>query len=133
MRKTTLSIELFLVFVVAIAHAADMAPTDYQYTGRVTDPVEVCMVKRTVQTHTAHTYEYEGKTYHFCCSNCLSRFQADPTHLKWATDPVNGKQVDKASAPIYSVKGHAYFLSSNRSLKKFAKDPDKYLAQYTEK
>jgi len=99
------------------------------YTGLVTDPVQVCMVKRTVQPHTSYTYDYKGKTYHFCCTVCLSKFKADPDHLRLATDPVSGKPVDKAEALIYSYQGHAYFFLSKRTLKKFTKHPEKYLAQ----
>jgi len=88
--------------LVAHGWAADQDPKDMNYTGRVTDPVQVCMVKRTVQPHTTYTYDYQGKTYHFCCTMCLSKFKADPENLKWAADPVNGKRVDKADALIYS-------------------------------
>src|SRR5712691_366036 len=27
---------------------------------------------------TPHKYQYEGKSYHFCCSNCREKFRADP-------------------------------------------------------
>ena len=113
------------------AVAADEGPTDMNYTGRVTDSVQVCMVRRTVQPHTAYTFDYQGKTYHFCCTMCLSKFRADPDHLKFAVDPVNGKSVDKADASIYSYHGHAYFFASKRTLKKFSKHPEKYLTTYT--
>jgi YHS domain-containing protein len=114
----------------AVVWAADEGPKDMHYTGRVTDPVQVCMVKRTVQPHTTLTYDYQGKTYHFCCSNCLSKFKANPDHLKLAIDPVNGKPVDKAEGLIYSYEGHAYFFASKRTLKKFSKKPAKYLTKY---
>ena len=114
----------------ADAGATDPGPRDMNYTGRVTDPVQVCMVKRTVQPHTPYTYDYRGKTYHFCCTACLTKFKADPDHLKFATDPVNGKRVDKTEAFIYSYHGHAYFFRSKRTLKKFSKKPGKYLATH---
>ncbi len=111
--------------------AADAGPKDMNYTGPVTDPVQVCMVKRTVQPHTSYTYDYLGKTYHFCCTMCLGKFKADPDHLKFATDPVSGKPVDKSEAFIYSYRGHAYFFGKKRYMKKFSKRPEKYLATYS--
>ncbi len=105
----------------------DTLPIDKNYTGRITDPVQVCMVKKTIHTRTPYTHEFEGKIYHFCCTACLTKFKADPGHLKWATDPVNGTLVDKADALMYSYQGRAYFLSSEKTLRKFTKKPGKYL------
>lgn len=115
-----------------VAWSADPAPVDLNFTGKVTDPAQVCMVKRTVQPHTTYTQDYQGKTYHFCCTMCLGRFKADPDHLRLAIDPVRGTPVDKADALIYSYRGHAYFFHSKRSLKKFSKRPEKYLKNYAE-
>jgi YHS domain-containing protein len=124
--KIRMDLVAFLCGIFVISGAADNGPIDMHYTGPVTDPVEVCMVKRTVQPHTSYTYEYQGKTYHFCCTMCLSKFKADPENLKLAIDPVSNKSVDKADAFIYSYQGHAYFFESKRTLKKFSKKPSKY-------
>jgi YHS domain-containing protein len=128
--KIRLGLIIMAGYLSTCGWAADPGPIDMNYTGRVTDPFQVCMVKRTVQPRTAHTYEYQGKTYHFCCTVCESKFKADPEHLRFAADPVNGKPVDKADAVIYSYQGHAYFFRSERTLKKFSKDPAKYAATY---
>jgi YHS domain-containing protein len=110
----------------ASAPAAVQAPVDRNYTGPVTDPSWVCFNKRTVQPHTSYTETYQGKTYHFCCTMCLSKFKANPDDVRWANDPVNGKKIDKADAKIYSYEGRAYFFASNRTMNKFAKNPLKY-------
>jgi len=125
--KNALLIAAGLLGITAYTQAAVAGPKDMNYTGRVTDPVEVCMIKRTVQPHTAYVYNYQGKTYHFCCSMCLSKFKADPEHLRLAIDPVSRKPVDKAKARIYSYRGHAYFFSSRKNLKTFSKKPEKYI------
>ena len=121
---------LLLLGISAYAQGAvDSGPKDMTYTGPVTNSVEVCMIKRTVQPHTSYVYDYQGKTYHFCCTMCLSKFKSDPDHMKMAIDPINGKPVDKASALIYAYKGRAYFFSSIRTLSKFSKRPKKYLTK----
>ncbi len=120
---------LLLLGISVYASAVETGPMGPDYTGRVNDPAQVCMNKRTVQSRTSYTYDYEGKTYHFCCTMCLTKFKGDPEHEKIAADPVNGESVDKATALIYSYKGRAYFFSSEKTLKKFSKKPTKYLAK----
>jgi YHS domain-containing protein len=126
--KVTAPFVLILGLLIASASTlcADNSIDWRTYTGPVSDAAQVCMVKRGVQASTPHTEQYGGKTYHFCCSGCLTRFRANPEIERFATDPVNGKKIDKADALIYSYQGRAYFLSSPRSLKKFAKKPVRY-------
>ena len=105
---------------------ADASSVDRNYTGPVNDPAQVCMIKRTVQPHTSYVESYQGKTYHFCCTMCQSRFRTDPEKEKIAIDPVSHKPVDKADALIYSYQGRAYFFGSERNRNKFAKRPTRY-------
>ena len=34
----------------------------------------------TVKLPSTHHYEHDGKTWHFCCAGCRTRFMADPAH-----------------------------------------------------
>jgi YHS domain-containing protein len=96
---------------------------------RVTDRKLVCMLQDSLQTREGLEHIYNGKKYYLCCGGCLAGFEQNPARYSQAVDPVNGKQVDKADAPIYGYKGRAYFFSSQNTLQTFARDPDKYLRQ----
>ncbi|MDI3548870.1 MAG: hypothetical protein PWR10_2522 [Halanaerobiales bacterium] len=41
-----------------------------------TDPV--CGMKVNVSDNTVYTYNYKGKTYHFCSETCKETFTANP-------------------------------------------------------
>lgn len=98
-----------------------------RYGARLADRTRVCMLQDTVQAQAGLEYEYQGKKYYLCCGGCLAAFRANAEHYSTAVDPVTGVRVDKATAPIYAYQGHAYFFASERSLAKFAQDPQRYL------
>jgi len=61
----------------------------------------------------------DGKKYYGCCEHCRAQLREDPA-TRFAIDPVNGKQVDKADAVIGVDKaGNVYFFESTANLKKF--------------
>ncbi len=37
-----------------------------------------CMVEKDDKANPAITYDYQGKTYAFCCKDCLAEFKKDP-------------------------------------------------------
>jgi YHS domain-containing protein len=84
------------------------------------------MLQDTLQARAGLTYVYNGKKYYLCCGGCLAGFQGDAAIHSHATDPIDGKSVDKADAPAYGYKGHAYYFSSASNLAQFAKDPEKF-------
>ncbi len=96
---------------------------------RVSDRKLVCMLQDSLQTREGLEHTYNGKKYYLCCGGCLAGFEQNPARYSHAVDPVSGKQVDKADAPIYGYKGRAYFFSSQNTLQTFARNPDKYLSQ----
>jgi YHS domain-containing protein len=96
-------------------------------TGRVKDRSRICMMQDSLQPKVGLKHEYAGKTYWLCCQMCVQAFEADPERYAHATDPVNGQQVDKATAPAYAVNGKAFFFSSEKTLETFAKNPTRYL------
>jgi Cu+-exporting ATPase len=103
--------------------------------------------------HARGVTEYKGKTYYFCCSGCLTRFNADPekylakpiappmnstvvslgsitvakTPAK-VVDPVCGMNVDPQHASgTYEYKANSYYFCNPRCLEKFKESPEKYL------
>ncbi len=62
----------------------------------VTDPV--CGMKVNPGTAAA-SYQHEGKTYHFCCSQCLEKFRAAPAKYL-ATEPPRQAVVMQVAAPV---------------------------------
>jgi YHS domain-containing protein len=97
--------------------------------GEATQEVErskVCMMQDQVQTKAGIPHTYEGKTYYLCCPMCVNTFDGEPERYSKAHDPVSGRVVDKATAPVLGYRGRAYFFASDESRAAFAKDPDRY-------
>ena len=86
------------------------------------------MLQDTIQPRSGLTYVYRGKTYYLCCGGCLAAFQQNAAIHSHATDPVEGRSVDKADAPAYAYRGRVYFFSSVANLTKFASDPERFVA-----
>lgn len=120
-----------IAILVALAFAVVNSQVNAQGTSgaRVIDRKLVCMLQDSLQTREGLEYTYNGKKYYLCCGGCLAGFEQNPARYSHAADPVNGKLVDKADAPIYGYKGRAYFFSSQNTLQIFARDPDKYVRQ----
>jgi Cu+-exporting ATPase len=72
MSKKTLLPALFLVFSVALAMAAVDEKT--------CDETLKCPVsgKEFTKSEASPKYEYEGKTYYFCCEGCVEKFAENP-------------------------------------------------------
>ena len=89
-------------------------------------PVEaqyVCMMNNKVFDKPQIAIEIEGKTYYGCCPMCADRLKNDVS-LRTATDPVSGKQVDKASAVIGAdTHGMTYYFENKENFDKFASGP----------
>jgi len=99
------------------------------------DPVCGMNVK---MTPGAPHYEYQGKTFYFCCQRCLERFQQDPEKYlskekpaaKTAKDPVCGMDVEiTPDALKYEYKGTMFYFCNPRCLERFGQEPEKYLAK----
>lgn len=76
------------------------------------EPQFVCMVNNAVFDKPQIPVEVSGKTYYGCCSMCKERL-ANDTSARMATDPVSGKNVDKASAVIGEDSGGAVYYFEN--------------------
>lgn len=98
----------------------------------VTGPVkakQVCMLNNYVikVDKEGVTYIHKGKTYYFCCANCVRQFTGNPDGLSKAVDPVSEEDVDKAKAQYYAYHDAVYYFASGANLREFAGDPESYL------
>ena len=59
----------------------------------------VCMVDNAYKDSLQTSIALDGKIYYGCCNPCIEYLQADKT-IRYATDPLTGKEVDKANAFI---------------------------------
>ena len=83
----------------------------------------VCFMNKTRFNHGLKSVNVDGKTYYGCCPDCLEKLKSDPA-ARVDTDPVSGKQVDKATAVIGVDKaGKIYFFENIENLKKFKVPP----------
>jgi YHS domain-containing protein len=94
---------------------------------RAVERSKVCMMQDEVEPKAGTPLKHDGKTYYVCCPMCAESFKKDPAHYSKAQDPVSGKLVDKATAPILAYKDRAYFFASKKTEAAFAKDPERYV------
>ena len=108
---------LLLSLAVSGARAGESPSADpANFTGRIADKSHVCMMKDSMQPKAGLAHDYQGKRYWLCCEMCVQSFNENPDLVAHAKDPVNGKTVDKATAPAYAVKGRAFYFSSEKTL-----------------
>lgn len=66
----------------------------------------------------------DGKTYYGCCMGCIGKLKTQPAQ-RHATDPLSGKEVDKATAYIVikpgSSKGEVLYFESEENYRNFFK------------
>ena len=63
---------------------------------------------------------FEGKTYYGCCQGCVKRINEDRT-VRYSTDPLTGREVDKATAFIVEgAGGDALYFESVETASEFS-------------
>ena len=83
------------------------------------DAQRVCMVNNTYFAKEQIPVEVDGKTYFGCCEMCKGRLASD-AGARTATDPVSGKQVDKAKAIIGATPdGKVFYFESEKTFAEF--------------
>lgn len=114
--KRTLS-ALALCFVALSLFAADEpAPKTVL---RQVEAKTVCMVNEHAMGKDQIPVEVDGKTYYGCCEMCKKALATDASK-RVATDPISGKEVDKASAIIGAAEdGHVFYFASLENLAKW--------------
>ncbi len=72
--------------------------------------------------------DYQGRTFHFCCNGCRTKFEAAPETYLTARDPVCGMSVDRATARHFlKHEGEKFYFCSAGCKGKFEADPAAYL------
>ncbi|HUP66533.1 MAG TPA: hypothetical protein VM557_14780 [Thermoanaerobaculia bacterium] len=87
-------------------------------------PVEskqVCMINEQYFKSDQIPVEIDGKIYYGCCDMCMERLATDAAS-RVATDPVSGKEVDKAKAVIGAAEnGKIAYFESEKNLETYNK------------
>jgi Cu+-exporting ATPase len=99
MSKKTLLLVIFLVFSVALV----MAAVDK----KVGEETLKCPVsgKEFTKSEASPKYEYEGKTYYFCCAGCKNKFENDPE--KYIKKDENAEHADHSHDSENAEHAHA--------------------------
>ncbi|CAG1064770.1 hypothetical protein BAC1_00336 [uncultured bacterium] len=80
---------------------------------------DVCMVQNRHGIMKMIPVEVDGKMYYGCCAGCVGKLKFNPA-VRYANDPVSGKQVDKASAFIIGNRdGTVIYFESKETAEKF--------------
>ncbi|MBZ0221005.1 MAG: hypothetical protein K8I01_11315 [Candidatus Methylomirabilis sp.] len=112
-----MKISLFIVLGILMLHAYSEA--EAMRAGiKEAEPDRVCMVNDAVMGRPQIPVDFEGKTYYGCCAGCVERLKSDRT-VRYAVDPVTGKEVDKARAVILEGPGGEaiYFESADSAVR----------------
>lgn len=96
--------------------ASQASPSAWQ---KVAERDKVCMVTDMVFNRPQIPVQVGGKTYYGCCHNCKDRL-ANDISVRFGTDPVNRKKVDKATAVIAAgADGSVRYFENEGTLKTF--------------
>ncbi|MDO1449209.1 hypothetical protein Q0590_23230 [Rhodocytophaga aerolata] len=83
---------------------------------------QVCMVNNAYMDKKQIPVAFENKTYYGCCEMCADKIKTNKA-VRYASDPLTGKEVDKATAFIAlnpaSHDGAVFYFESEESFKKF--------------
>lgn len=101
--KRTLALIAVLLFAVA-GFAAEAAKENPKGPLTQVEPKTVCMINEHAMGSDQIAVVVDGKTYYGCCDMCKKTLETDASK-RVATDPVSGKQVDKAVAIIGAAEG----------------------------
>jgi len=141
MRKSKMVFFLFLVISFSMILTAF---ADQEAEETVKCPVSGKEIKK---SESKATYEYEGKTYYFCCENCKEKFLEDPDEYAFqgvdpheghmhshqqaedaVVDPVCGMKLKKEEAQVtYQYNGKTYYFCMEGCKDKFVKNPEEYV------
>ncbi|MBS9524499.1 hypothetical protein KI659_10775 [Litoribacter alkaliphilus] len=84
----------------------------------------VCMVNNAFMGKKQFPVEFGDKMYYGCCEMCVNTIQND-RDVRYAKDPLTGKEVDKSQAFIAPEPGHPYggvlYFESKENYEKYSK------------
>ncbi len=82
-------------------------------------PSEINMVTNRYTNQTQSATQMDGKVYYTSGEPYIMTLKENPS-IRFATDPVSGRTIDKAEAEIYiDVSGRALYFSTDESFKNF--------------
>ncbi len=116
-----------LLFALLLLSVSAFAQDNAKPAGKLTrvETKMVCMINEHAMGKEQIPIEIEGRTYYGCCDMCKKALAADATK-RVATDPVSGKQVDKATAVIAAQEdGRVFYFESEATLAKYNKQFEK--------
>lgn len=110
-REAKVSFFIVLGIMALLAYSeADARRTEVR--AKLVDPKVVCMVNDAVMGKAQIPVKFEDRTYYGCCEGCVERLKSDRS-ARYASDPVTGKEVDKAKAVILEgPSGEALYFES---------------------
>ncbi|WP_152537361.1 MULTISPECIES: hypothetical protein [Aquimarina] len=85
-----------------------------QVTYEIVPNEKVCMVNDRFMGVKQIPIDVDGTTYFGCCQGCVEKLQKNIDDVRFGSNPLNDKKVDKASAVIVQDKGNGsvfYFAS----------------------
>lgn len=114
-----LALTTFLaLFLAAITHT----PAEAAELERIEDISKVCMVNDRFMGSEQIAVEYEGKTYYGCCAGCVKKIRNNES-IRYGTDPVSEKRVDKATAVVGSVPyGSVYYFENEENFNAYLEE-----------
>jgi YHS domain-containing protein len=87
---------------------------------------QVCMVNNAYMGKKQIPVSFENKTYYGCCEMCVDKIKTNKA-VRYAKDPLTGKEVDKATAFIAlnpaNHDGTVFYFESEESFRKFKATP----------
>lgn len=76
----------------------------------------------------AITTQHDGRTFHFCCNGCRTKFETSPDEYLTAEDIVCGMTVERSTAKHMTKHlGERFFFCSQSCQGKFEGEPERYL------
>jgi len=113
------TIKGFTVFLITAFFLSAVAANAAQLR-RVTDISHVCMVNNEDMGKPQIPIKVGSQTYYGCCKMCVGTLTND-RKARFATDPVSGKEVDKAKAVIGAKPNNeVIYFESEKTFNAFA-------------
>lgn len=122
MKKITAFILLALVSIAAPAFSAQSAPVKESPAQALQSlkHSDVCMVQNRHGIMKMIPVEINGQMYYGCCAGCVGKLKFNPA-VRFAKDPVTGKEVDKAKAFIIGNRdGTVTYFESKVTAEQFS-------------
>lgn len=98
----------------AVAQPSEVRPASARAALTRVENSAVCMVNNTYMGRPQIPVAVEGRTYYGCCEMCKGKLERDPAS-RFATDPVSGRSVDKATAVIARDDSNGVLYFENES------------------